>query len=239
MSDAVVTLSDLRFAWNKHEDDLLYIPYLSVERGEHLLLRGASGSGKTTLLNLLTGIHQPTSGSVTIIGTRLDEFNQRARDQFRADHLGVIFQQFNLLPYLSIAENVVLPCWFSHRRREKAGNPREQAKQLLEALNVPSALLTKQAGKLSVGQQQRVAVARALIGGPEIVIADEPTSALDADNRSRFLELLFREADQQGCTLIFVSHDAHLADQFSRVVEMDVINEAARAAVSRQELAKT
>lgn len=231
-STTVVALSDLRFAWSTREPDLLAISDFTIARGEHLLLRGASGSGKTTLLNLLTGIHHPTGGSVTVLGTPLETLNQRARDQFRADHLGVIFQQFNLLPYLSLVENVVLPCWFSRQRREKAGDPRQAAHRLLHALNVSADLLQKPVGKLSVGQQQRVAVARALIGGPEIVIADEPTSALDADNRGRFLELLFRQADQQGCTLIFVSHDAHLATYFSRVVEMAELNHARAEAVA-------
>lgn len=224
--DVVVELKAVQFAWSRREQNVLDVPLLSVKRGTHLLLRGASGSGKTTLLNLLTGIHLPTSGSVCVLSTPLETLNQRQRDQFRADHLGVIFQQFNLLPYLSLLENVELPCWFSRRRREYAGDVRATAKRLLTALNVPQALWERPVRKLSVGQQQRVAVARALIGSPALVIADEPTSALDADNRDRFLELLFREADSQNSTLIFVSHDPQLATQFTHVVEMAHINRA-------------
>jgi putative ABC transport system ATP-binding protein len=217
-------MSNVRFSWPGQDAALLDICELQVRKGEHVLIRGSSGSGKTTLLNLLTGITVPQSGSVEVLGTSLPSLSQRQRDQFRADNLGVIFQQFNLLPYLSLLENALLPCWFSGQRREKAGNVQDALSRLFAALNVPEELLDKPAGKLSVGQQQRVAVARALIGSPAIVIADEPTSALDTENRDRFLQLLFQEANERGCTLIFVSHDPYIADQFPRVLEMRDIN---------------
>ncbi len=226
MLEPIVKLSNVRFSWPGQEGDLLDVDRLEVAQGEHLLIRGSSGSGKTTLLNLLTGISLPLSGSIEILSTRLESLGQRQRDRFRADHLGIIFQQFNLLPYLSVMENATLPCWFSKRRREKAGDIVPAIHRLFEALNISTSLANQPVGKLSVGQQQRVAVVRALIGNPEIVIADEPTSALDADNRDRFLDLLFREADQRGSTLIFVSHDPYIAGQFSRVVEMSHINRA-------------
>lgn len=224
--DPIVRLKEVRFSWPGQVGDLLNIDNLEVRQGEHLLIRGASGSGKTTLLNLLTGISLPQSGLVEILSTPLESLSNRDRDQFRADHLGVIFQQFNLLPYLSVTENAILPCWFSRRRRENAGDVMQTNRRLFDALNLPAELANQSVGRLSVGQQQRVAVVRALIGGPEIVIADEPTSALDADNRDHFLHLLFREADQQGSTLIFVSHDPHIAGLFPRVVEMSEINHA-------------
>jgi len=147
------------------------------------------------------------------------------RDQFRVDHLGVIFQQFNLLQYLSLLENVQLPCWFSRRRRALAGDVGETTVRLLEELQIPRELFHNAVSALSIGQQQRVAVARALIGRPEIIIADEPTSALDADNRQRFMELLFAEIDRQESTLIFVSHDAYVAEYFPRVIELAEVNE--------------
>jgi len=229
MPETIIELNDLRFSWPGQAGDLLNIPGLMVEKGEHMLIRGSSGSGKTTLLNLLTGISSPRTGSVKLLGTPLESLSNRQRDQFRADHLGVIFQQFNLLPYLSLLENAQLPCWFSNRRRRNAGDVERSVLDLLAALNVSEKLVHKPVGRLSVGQQQRVAVVRALIGAPEIVIADEPTSALDTDNRNRFLELLFQEADNQGSTLIFVSHDPHIAGQFSRVMEMDEINHSSLA----------
>ncbi len=226
MTELIINLQNLRFRWPEQEADMLYLPQLIVKKGEHLFIQGPSGSGKTTLLNLLTGITLPTSGSITILGTPLERLSITQRDQFRADHLGVIFQQFNLLPYLSIMENVQLPCGFSQRKKANAGNMQDTAKRLLNHLSIPTSLLGKPVSKLSVGQQQRTAVARALMGSPEIVIADEPTSALDSDNRDRFLELLFQETEEQGSTLIFVSHDQHIAKRFNQVVDLNDINQA-------------
>ena len=213
----------MRFRWPGQADDLLDVEDLRLEAGEHLFVRGASGSGKTTLLNLLAGVHNPTSGVVRLLGTDLADLSTSRRDQFRADHIGVIFQQFNLLPYLSTLENVTLACSFSARKRDRAAADTDvetTAQRLLKALNLGESLHGAAVNKLSVGQQQRVAVARALIGGPEVLIADEPTSALDADNRDRFMELLFREVEAQGCTLIFVSHDPQLAERFTRSIEL-------------------
>jgi putative ABC transport system ATP-binding protein len=226
MAEPIIILDNVRFRWPEQEDDLLLIPEMVVRTGEHLFIQGPSGSGKTTLLNLMTGINLPSAGSVTVLGTALQTLSNQERDQFRADHLGVIFQQFNLLPYLSLLENVQLPCGFSSRKKRNADNMTETAFRLLEHLSISRSLLDKPVSKLSVGQQQRTAVARALIGSPEIVIADEPTSALDSDNRDRFLDLLFREADQQGSTLIFVSHDRQIAAHFERVLDLAEINQA-------------
>ena len=156
----------------------------------------------------------------------MNQYTSSQLDQFRVDHLGVIFQQFNLLPYLSILENVQLPCWFSNKRMNRVEDLHQTSIKLLQELQIPKQLFSKSVNTLSVGQQQRVAVARALIGKPEIIIADEPTSALDTDNRLRFLELLFYEADQQNSTVIFVSHDPNLAQYFSRVIKMSDINQA-------------
>jgi len=224
MTESIIHLQNIRFRWPDQDNDLLHIPELIVKKGEHLFIQGPSGSGKTTLLNLLTGINLPNSGSVMVLGVRLEGLSNKRRDQFRADHLGVIFQQFNLLPYLSLLENVQLPCGFSQRKKENAGDMEAAALHLLSQLNIPESLLSQSVSKLSVGQQQRTAVARALIGSPEIVIADEPTSALDSDNRDRFLDMLFRETEARGSTLIFVSHDQHIATQFERVVDLRQIN---------------
>ena len=226
----IVNLQDVRFRWPEQQEDLLHIPELVVNRGEHLFIQGPSGNGKTTLLNLLTGINLSTAGAITVLGTRLAELSNTRRDQFRADHLGVIFQQFNLLPYLSLLENVQLPCGFSQQKKANAGDMNASSRRLLAHLGLAESLLTQPVSKLSVGQQQRAAVARALIGSPEIVIADEPTSALDSGNRDRFLELLFREVEEQGSTLIFVSHDEHIARQFEHVINLDQINMARNGA---------
>ena len=221
----VILMQDVRFRWPGQQRDILDIPELTLNAGERLLIRGSSGSGKTTLLNLITGINLPDAGSIQVLDTFLERLSAIKRDQFRADHLGVIFQQFNLLPYLSLVENVQLPCWFSSPRKSKAPEGvTKAALRLLDELSIPQALSHKPVNALSVGQQQCVAVARALMGRPEIIIADEPTSSLDMDNRNRFLELLFAEASQLGSALVFVSHDPYIANHFSRVIEMSEIN---------------
>jgi putative ABC transport system ATP-binding protein len=158
-----------------------------------------------------------------------------ARDRFRADHIGFIFQMFNLIPYLSVLENVCLPCGFSARRGGRASDAgtsvEAEAIRLLEHLDMAhTAVLRRPVNQLSVGQQQRVAAARALIGRPELVIADEPTSSLDEDRRVAFLDLLFRECEQRRTTLIFVSHDASLGARFDRVIAFAEINRSPAAA---------
>ena len=156
------------------------------------------------------------------------------RDRFRADNIGFVFQSFNLLPYLSLLDNVVLPCRFSTLRKQKAierdGSVKQSAQRLLSELGLASQLKTNQPViQLSVGQQQRVAVARALIGSPELLIADEPTSALDADSRQQFLDLLLREVKTQNSTLLLVSHDPVLGERFDRSVSLSHINKVAVA----------
>jgi putative ABC transport system ATP-binding protein len=224
MSTPVLQVQELRFRWPSQAEETLNIPSLHIQQGERVFIQGRSGSGKTTLLNMITGINCPQQGRVQVLGTELTQLSAIQRDQFRVDHLGIIFQQFNLLPYLSLLENVQLPCWFSPKRKAKAGQITQTARRLLAELQIPTKYLNRPIHALSVGQQQRVAVARALIGQPEIIIADEPTSALDTDNRQRFLELLFQEAQQQGTTLIFVSHDPQIAQHFPRVIALSDLN---------------
>lgn len=217
----IIQLTDVRFRWPKQEVDQLNIPHLQIERGEHLFIKGASGSGKTTLLNLLAGIILPQSGSIEILGKSFAQLSARQRDQFRADHLGIIFQQFNLLPYLSILDNVQLPCAFSKRRKNMEPDSLSAARELLLQLGIDETLQHKSVDKLSVGQQQRTAVARALLGSPEIIIADEPTSALDSDNQGRFLDLLFSQTEKRNGTIVFVSHDERLATHFSNMLDLN------------------
>lgn len=214
---------------------ILDIPRFDVAERERVFVKGPSGSGKTTLLNILGGIAVPETGAVNILGRNLVGLSSAARDAFRADHIGFIFQMFNLVPYLSLVENVVLPCRFSPARRrrieEKGSTPEAEACRLLEHMELNLARLRgRDVAKLSVGQQQRVAVARALIGSPGLVIADEPTSALDASARRLFLDLLIRELEDAGAALLFVSHDAALAEAFERTVEIGEINSAGAGA---------
>ena len=222
-----VRVEGLRFAWPGHPP-VIDIDRFALARGEKLFLRGPSGSGKSTLLGLIAGVLLPQDGKVAVLGQDMAALSAARRDQVRADHLGVIFQMFNLVPYLSVTGNVTLPLLFSPARRKAVGNDAEaEAHRLLGRLGLTDPkLLHRRVSDLSVGQQQRVAAARALMGGPEIVIADEPTSALDADARDRFIELLSEEAGRTGAALLFVSHDASLARLFDRAVDLTEINAA-------------
>jgi putative ABC transport system ATP-binding protein len=196
---------------------------LEIGHGESVFIQGESGSGKTTLLSIIAGILSPSSGSVRVLGRELGGMPPAMRDQFRADHIGFIFQQFNLLPYLGMKDNVALVTRFSRRRRANSRKESEQEiRRCLAALGLDDHDIgTRSVRDLSVGQQQRVAIARALLGSPELVIADEPTSALDAKSRDTFLSVLFRECERSGATLLFVSHDPSLSGRFDHCLELD------------------
>jgi putative ABC transport system ATP-binding protein len=198
--------------------------------GEKIFLFGPSGSGKSTLLSLIAGVLSPERGSLKILANELAGMKPSSKDRLRADHIGFIFQQFNLVPYLSVIDNVLLSCHFSNSRSKKAtergGTLRADAERLLRELDLLPDHWNKSVSQLSVGQQQRVAAARALIGEPELIIADEPTSALDAQRQVAFLDLLGSECKKSNSTLLFVSHDIRLADAFDRVVDLTAINTA-------------
>ncbi len=214
MSMQALVVRDLEFSWPRSGSFCLKLADLAVDAGKSLFLHGPSGSGKSTLLNLIGGVLLPARGSVSLLGQALGELSASRRDAFRADHLGFIFQQFNLIPYLSVLDNVLLPCRFSARRASRVSEPEEEARRLLAGLDLDPTLLGRPAAELSVGQQQLVAAARALIGQPEILIADEPTSALDAERQAAFVELLLSEAQRAGSAVVFVSHDLRLATHF-------------------------
>ncbi|TVP54913.1 MAG: ATP-binding cassette domain-containing protein [Halomonadaceae bacterium] len=210
-----VLIEDLAFRWPGKGEFQLQVPHFHLDQGDTCFLLGPSGAGKSTLLSLLAGLAAPNQGSIQLAGHALENASRRARDRFRGDHVGLIFQQFNLVPYLSPMANVLLPCQFSARRRERAGPvPREQAQSLLAALGLDPAKLPRDVRHLSMGQQQRVAAARALIGAPEILLADEPTSALDHDHRDQFVDLLLGQARANGSSVLFVSHDRSLQTRF-------------------------
>jgi putative ABC transport system ATP-binding protein len=227
MSQPVIDIRDIAFAW-KQGPQVLDIPAFRVDAGERVFLRGPSGSGKSTLLGLIAGVLAPQSGTIHVLGEDMSALSPSRRDRLRADHVGVIFQMFNLVPYLSVTGNVLLPLRFSPARRKAAGNDAEgEARRLLARLGLEDEqLLKRRVSDLSVGQQQRVAAARALIGAPKLIIADEPTSALDADARDRFIALLSEEVTRTGASLLFVSHDGSLAPLFTRAVDLAAINRA-------------
>jgi len=223
-----VELSKVRFSY-KTGREVLAIDSLTIARGETVFLHGPSGSGKTTLLGLLAGVLQATSGSVRVLGKDFSTMSGGARDAFRARHLGYVFQMFNLIPYLPVRENILLPVRLEPARRERLGGRSldDAVRDIASQLDIAQ-YLDSPIAELSVGQQQRVAAARALMGSPEVVIADEPTSALDTDRREQFLGLLFASCAKANATLIFVSHDHTLMPLFSRTVELMNINHAAK-----------
>jgi len=230
MQQPVIELSNVRFSWTAASPIVIDIESLRVDSGERIFLRGPSGSGKSTLLSLLAGITVPNEGVVRVLGRDIDKLPGAARDRFRADHIGFIFQMFNLIPYLSVLDNVLLAVRFTPARAARLGgrDARHEATRLLDALGLRSdGFLRRPVTELSIGQQQRVAAARALLGRPGLIVADEPTSALDSDAREEFLALLMHECRAQGSTLLFVSHDTALGARFDRTLSLAGINRAA------------
>ena len=228
MTKTVISLSDLKFSWKPNLPLVIDIKELTIHKGEKVFIYGPSGSGKTTLLGLFGGVLTPISGSLEVIGQDLKKLSSGARDQFRADHIGFIFQQFNLIPYLNVLENVLLPLRFSKSKMCSTTASMDEARSFLSRLGIPESHLRKKAFELSVGQQQRVAAARALMGSPDLVIADEPTSALDLDMRDKFISVLEDLVSSCGSTLVFVSHDHTLSTLFDRKIDLPALNQLGR-----------
>ncbi len=224
-SSSCVEARELRFAYPGGAT-VIDIAALTIERGERVFLYGPSGSGKTTLLGLVAGVLRPPSGTLHVLGHDVGALSSPARDRLRATHIGYIFQMFNLIPYLNVRDNIALPVRIASERRDRLnGSLATAVADAATHLGIEG-LLDEEVTRLSVGQQQRVAAARALLGSPELIIADEPTSALDTDRRIAFLELLFRSVEDAGSTLLFVSHDLGLADEFDRSLSLSDLNRA-------------
>ncbi|MEP1613301.1 MAG: ABC transporter ATP-binding protein [Roseobacter sp.] len=224
----IVQLDQVSYRWSGGASFDLHIPELGLSNSETVLLLGESGSGKSTLLSLICGTITAQSGTVSVAGVDIASMSAGKRDRFRAEQIGLIFQQFNLLPFASVQDNILLPLQFAPERRKRVRSAKAEAMRLCRDLGVSENLISARAGTLSVGQQQRVAAARALIGTPPLIIADEPTSALDAGTQAAFLELLFAQSRAHGSTLLMVSHDARLAGQFDRVLHMSDIAQSLR-----------
>lgn len=201
---------------------ILQIAHWHVKQGEQLFIQGLSGSGKSTLLNLVCGLNLPNSGSVKVLGKSLVSMNSRQRDKFRSAHIGYIFQQFNLISYLSAIDNIKLASHFSTIKQ--SDTLLEEIHTLLTTLNLKSQDWQRPVEQLSVGQQQRVGIARALINKPQIIIADEPTSSLDEAARDSFVSLLSSLCKEYASTLLFVSHDSSLSSYFHSTIALADIN---------------
>jgi putative ABC transport system ATP-binding protein len=227
-ADTILDLDDVQYRWPGRTSFGLHVPNLTLAPAETVLLLGESGSGKSTLLSLICGTIIAQSGVVSVAGNNIASLSAGKRDRFRAETIGLIFQQFNLLPFASVQDNILLPLQFAPMRRKRVTGLVAEAERLCSALGLPSDIMTVRAGALSVGEQQRVAAARALIGTPQLIIADEPTSSLDAATQATFLQLLFAQSRAHDTTLLMVSHDARLSSQFDRVIQMADIAQAVR-----------
>ena len=223
MDESIIKIDSVRFYWSKKSNFKIFVPNLEIKKGEKVLLLGESGSGKTTILSLICGFLNPLSGNIFINGKTINQLSSKTKDEYRADNIGIIFQQFNLLPYANVVDNVLLPLYFSKVRSNNVPNKREKVIELFKQLRLPDDIIQFKASSLSMGQQQRVAVARALIGNPSLIIADEPTSSLDADAQKIFLDLMFEQISENNSTLLMVSHDRSLSGQFDRLIDINEI----------------
>jgi len=223
LDESIIKIESLNFYWSKKSNFKIFVPSLEIKKGEKVLLLGESGSGKTTLLSLICGFLNPLSGSISINGNTINKLSSKTKDEYRADNIGIIFQQFNLLPYANVVDNVLLPLYFSQARSKNIVNKRAAALELFKQLRLPDDIAQYRASNLSVGQQQRVAVARALIGNPSLIIADEPTSSLDTNAQQLFLDLMFKQISENNSTLLMVSHDKSLSNRFDRQININEI----------------
>lgn len=219
-------IKDLKFKYPSQNSFTLELESFSVSEGERVFVRGRSGSGKSTLLNLLAGVLTAPLGSLFYKDVDFSTYSSAKRDQLRAREMGVVFQQFNLLPFLNAEENVLLPFVFTDMKDSEA-QVKSRAQELFEHLKLSSDLLQKPVNELSVGQQQRVAVVRALIHKPRLILADEPTSSLDTETRDDFIQLLLNESRSIGAAVIFVSHDPSLEKHFEKTLHLSSVQPTA------------
>ena len=227
-----IDIKNLKLAFDGH--NCIDIPSLQIHNGDAVMLFGENGSGKTTLMKLLSGLLEPDSGSVHILGRNLTNMKRREKDHFRADQVGYIFQSLHLMPYLTALENILLPCGFSSRKKQivdGAELSREyEAYQLMARLKLedPSRLRHK-TEQLSKGLQQRIAVARALIGNPSLILADEPASTMGSYSQRLVYELLIEHARETNATLICITHNKEANPLFEHHLNMKDINRSAES----------
>ena len=217
-----ISIQNMRFSYAKNTP-VIDIDSWQLDKSERVFLHGPSGCGKSTFLSLLCGVLLPELGTIHLLNTDITKLKASKRDQFRAKNIGVVFQQFNLVPYLTVFDNIQLAMHFANHNVDKQKSL-ERITELLRALQLPSETLQRKASELSVGQQQRVAIARALVNQPKLLIVDEPTSALDASAKDAFMEVLIQTVNQVNAALIFVSHDQSLSSHFDRVESLPTIN---------------
>ncbi len=212
----MIEIQDLDFRYAEG-DFVLRVPQLAIERGSTVAMVGPSGCGKTTLLNLVAGITSPGGGVITTNDVEVTALTDQARRDFRIRSIGLVFQEFELLEYLNVLDNILLP-YRINSALELASDVRDRAQRLAQDVGIADKL-DRHPDKLSQGEKQRVAVCRALLTEPVLLLADEPTGNLDPGNKGRVLDILFDYAERSGATLVTVTHDLDLVDRFSRVVD--------------------
>ncbi len=218
-----ISLSNIIFTYpSRPKKIILNIPEWRIKSGELVLIQGPSGSGKTTFLNLIAGLFRPLKGSVKVLGKRIDQMSSLRCDSYRANNIGYVFQNFNLIPYLNVIDNIYLAARFS--KNLEGFNLDHEISELLTTLNISAKDWNLKSRNLSFGQIQRVAIARAMINRPKIIIADEPTSSLDSTNKEKFINLLMELVNKYKITLVLVSHDQSLSPYFNRVELFSEIN---------------
>ena len=203
---------------DKQRVPILDIPEFEIAPGEQVILIGPSGCGKTTMLHTIAGITHPDSGKVFLDNVELTRYSESARDRIRANKLGYVFQTFNLLPGFSAYENVILGMTFAGKKRSP-----ESARTLLDRVGLGHRLNNKP-HQLSVGEQQRVAVARALANRPSLLLADEPTANVDPGNQQQIIDLIKSSCETEKIALLMVTHSMEVAEQFERVERLDQLN---------------
>jgi putative ABC transport system ATP-binding protein len=217
-------LKTLGLEYHYRDSKKIIFPEIEVERGERLLIRGFSGCGKTTLLSLIAGALKLQNGDIKFDGNEYSKMSSLLLDKFRADHIGYIFQTLNLIPFLSVSENIALGIKFSKSRKSKVNDFNQEIIRLVSSLGLGKEVLKTPVNRLSVGQQQRVAVARALLGKPDLILADEPTSALDSGTTQKFLNEVMETFDSTRQAIIMVSHDTSIAPYFDSVIDFNSNN---------------
>ena len=224
MTNNLISIKNLKYKIGQNINFSLNIKNFKLNKSDSILIYGESGLGKSTFLNLLSGTISPQKGNIDILGTNISNTSSSIKDKIRGDHFGIVFQTFNLLPYISVKNNILLGKAYSSIKQSKSNN--DEIKELMDKLSLNyEDLINRKAYELSIGQQQRVAVARALIGKPEIILADEPTSALDKSNQKEFINLLFKSIDENEQGLIMVSHEHKLSNKFKKVKNITEICE--------------